>query len=200
MLAVAATLLATVPFAHAAPAQTPAGGSSVSAPRVSLSEIKTTPGASLMMPLSLTADPKNPLRSVSVEIEFVSKSLVFEKTSRGIGAELANADVQTEVAEGKADEKGLKRVTLLVTATLPDPAPKGGLPDGLLAYLLFQVSDDAQALSVKLTPTVIAARDLSTPPNNISGIGADPGEVVVESAEDVYQRLAPALACFFFSH
>ena len=199
-LAAASGLVATLPqLRAAAPQSAPAQGSG-QAPRVSLAEIKTTPGASLMMPLSLTPDPKNPLRSLTVEIGFVSKSLVFQKTSRGLAAELANADIQANLIEGPPDDKGLKRATLRITASLPEPAPKEGLPDGLLAYLLFQVSEDAQPLTIKLTPAVVSANDLSTPPKKVSNVGADAGVVVIESLDAVYQRLAPELACFFFSH
>jgi len=193
-------LLAVLPRFDAAAAQLPPGQSAAQAPRVSLAEIKTTPGSSLMMPLSLTPDPKNPLRSVTVEIEFVSKSLVFQKTTRGLAAEIVNADVQASLTEGPADDKGLKHAKIRLTASLPEPAAKEGLPDGLLAYLLFQVSPDAQPLSIKLTPAVVAASDLSTPPKKIASVGADPGIVVVEALEDVYQRLAPQIACFFFTH
>ena len=195
-LAAASGLVAVLPPIQAT-AQQPVPPA---APRVSLAEIKTTPGASLMMPLSLTPDPKNPLRSLTVEIGFVSKSLVFQKTSRGLAAELANADIQANLIEGPPDDKGLKRATLRITASLPEPAPKEGLPDGLLAYLLFQVSEDAQPLTIKLTPAVVSANDLSTPPKKVSNVGADAGVVVIESLDAVYQRLAPELACFFFSH
>jgi len=92
-LAAASGLVAVLPPIQAT-AQQPVPPA---APRVSLAEIKTTPGASLMMPLSLTPDPKNPLRSLTVEIGFVSKSLVFQKTSRGLAAELVNADIEANL-------------------------------------------------------------------------------------------------------
>ena len=132
-------------------------------PRVSLAEIVGTPGASLMMPLSLTPDPKNPLRSLTVDIEYVSNSLIFQKASRGLAAELANADIQSNLTESKPDDKGLKRAKLQVTASLSEPNTKEGLPQGLLAYLLFQVSLDAKPFLVTMTPTVVSADDLSTP-------------------------------------
>ena len=90
-------------------------------PRVSLGEIKGTPGSNVMMPLSLTPDPKLPLRSLVVDIVFVSKSLVFQKASRGLAAELVEADIQAVLAKEESDEKGLKHVTLRVTASLPEP-------------------------------------------------------------------------------
>ena len=169
-------------------------------PRVSLAEIVGTPGASLMMPLSLTPDPKNPLRSLTVDIEYVSNSLIFQKASRGLAAELANADIQSNLTESKPDDKGLKRAKLQVTASLSEPNTKEGLPQGLLAYLLFQVSLDAKPFLVTMTPTVVSADDLSTPPEEVTNVGAKPGSVSIDDLGDRYDRLAPAVACFFFTH
>ena len=169
-------------------------------PRVSLAEIDGTPGASLMMPLSLTPDPKNPLRSLTVDIEYVSNSLIFQKASRGLAAELANADIQSNLTESKPDDKGLKRAKLRVTASLPEPNPKEGLPQGLLAYLLFQVSPDAKPFLVTMTPTIVSAYDLSTPPKEVTNVVTKPGSVSIDDLGDRYDRLAPAVACFFFTH
>ena len=169
-------------------------------PRVSLAEIVGTPGASLMMPLSLTPDPKNPLRSLTVDIEYVSNSLIFQKASRGLAAELANADIQSNLTESKPDDKGLKRAKLRVTASLPEPNTKEGLPQGLLAYLLFQVSPDAKPFLVTMTPTVVSADDLSTPPKEVTNVVTKPGSVSIDDLGDRYDRLAPAVACFFFTH
>ncbi|MDA2934612.1 hypothetical protein MYX82_09755 [Acidobacteria bacterium AH-259-D05] len=168
-------------------------------PRVSLAEVSTTPGASLMVPLVLTPDPENPLRSLTVDIEFVSKSLIFQKTSPGMALELVNADIQANLTEGEPDDKGLKRAKLRVAASLPESNPKEGLPEGLLAYLLFQVSQDAKPVMIKLTPTVVSAEDLSTPPKKVASLAAEPGLVVVEALDTMYERLAP-FACFFFMH
>ena len=195
-LAVVGALLPMPAQLHAAALQSV----SEQVPRVSLAEISGNPGASLMMPLSLTPDPKNPLRSLTVDIEYVSNSLIFQKASRGLAAELANADIQTNLTEGKPDDKGLKRAKLRVTASLPEPSPKEGLPHGLLAYLLFQVSQDAKPFLITLVPTVVSANDLSTPPKEVANVGAKPGVVSVESLDATYDRLAPAVTCFFFTH
>ncbi len=93
----------------------------------------------------------------------------------------------------------MKRATLRVAASLPESDPKEGLPDGLLAYLLFQVSQDAKPVMIKLTPTVVLAEDLSTPPKKVTSVAAEPGLVVVEALNTLYERLVP-IACFFFMH
>jgi len=195
-LVVAGALLPMPPALQAEALQSASG----QVPRVSLAEIRATPGASLMMPVALTPDPKNPLRSLTVDIEFVSNSLTFQKTSPGLAAELVNVTIQANLTDGKPDDKGLKRAKLRITASLPEPNPKEGLPDGLLAYLLFQVSQDAKPFAIKLTPTVVSAEDLSTPPKKVASVGTEPGLVTIEALDAVYDRLAPQVACFFFSH
>jgi hypothetical protein len=137
---------------------------------------------------------------LTVEIEFVSNSLAFRKVSRGLAAELVNADVQASLSQGTADEKGLKRARVRFTASLPESNAAAGLPDGLLAYLLFEVAAEAKPFTVRLTPRVISAEDTSDPRKKVANLEADPGLVVIETLDAVYDRLAPQIACFFFTH
>ena len=184
--------LVSIPLpAYAAPVQEAAQP----VPSVSLAELGGTPGATLMMPLYFSPDPKTPLRSVAVDIEYTSNNLIFMKASRGLAGDQVNADIQTSVTEGAPDDRGLKRAKLNVTAAVPGPSPKEGLPDGLLAYLLFQISLDAKPFSIKLTPTVVSAEDLSTPAKKVASVGAEPGMVMVEVLD-----VMPEGTCFFFTH
>ncbi len=174
-------------------------------PRVSLAEVGGTPGDSLLMPVSLTPDAEQPMRSLTIDIEYVSNSLAFTSVSRGMGAELAGAVVDATLTETDPDDEGRKRATLRLTAALPEPASgqgvsPPGLPQGVLAYLLFQVAEEARPFVISLTPTVVSAQDLSTPPEEVSGLATVAGSVKIESLEDVYDRLAPEVSCFFFTH
>ena len=166
-------------------------------PKVSLAEITGTPGASLMVPFYFTPDPKNPLRSVNVDIEYVANSLQFQKASRGAAAEAANVEITTDVTEGKPDEKNIKRATLHVKAALTGNSPATGLPDGLLAYLLFQISLEAKPFAIKMGTTVKSAEAMATPPKpvDIAGIGKEDGLVVVTALD-----VMPEATCFFFTH
>jgi hypothetical protein len=162
-------------------------------PRVSLTEINGTPGASLMIPLYFTPDPNKPLRSITVDIEYVSNNLKFQKASKGVAADQAGAEITTAVTDGKPDDKGIARSKLIVTAALGQGNAAAGLPDGLLAYLLFQISLDAKPFAIKLTPTVVSAEDLKN--QKVAQVGAEPGMVVVEVLD-----VMPEATCFFFSH
>lgn len=166
-------------------------------PRVSLAEITGTPGASLMVPLYFTPDPKTPLRSIDVDIEYVANSLQFQKASRGAVAETANVEITTNVTEGQPDEKGVKRATLHVQAALAGSTPATGLPDGLLAYLLFQISLEAKPFAIKMTTNVKAAEALASPPKpvDVAMIGKEDGVVVVTALD-----VMPEATCFFFTH
>jgi hypothetical protein len=187
-------LLSVSPGLHAAAVQDKQP-SSETVPRVALAEITGTPGANLMMPFYFTPDPKAPLRSVTVDIEFVSNNLKFEKASNGTAADQAGAAIATSVTEGKADDKGVTRSKLRVTASIADPNTKEGLPDGLLAYLLFQITLDAKPFAIKLIPTVVEAQDIQNPSKKMAKVGADPGLVMVEVLD-----VMPEATCFFFTH
>ena len=166
-------------------------------PLVSFAEITGTPGASLMVPFYFTPDPQKPLRSIAVDLEFVSNNLKFQKASRGAASEQAGVEIATDVTEAKPDDKGITRSTLHVEAALTEANSKQGLPDGLLAYLLFQISLDAKPFAIKLTPKVTAAEDLATPPKkvDVAQVGAEPGLVVVQVLD-----VMPEATCSFFTH
>jgi len=190
----AVLVLLLQPFLDPAAAQQKQASPEV-VPRVALSELGGTPGANMMMPLYFTPDPKMPVRSLTVDIEFVSNNLKFQKASKGTAAEAVNADITTSVTEGKPDDKGVTRSTLRLSASIPDASNKTGLPDGLLAYLLFQISLDAKPFAIKLVPTVVEAGGLGDPPQKVAKIGAEPGLVVVQVLD-----VMPEATCFFFTH
>jgi hypothetical protein len=164
-------------------------------PRISLGEITGSPGANLMVPLYYTPDPKAPLRSLSVDVDFVSSHLKFQKSARGVIPDDVAADINATIKDGEPDSKGISRSVLHVTVALTDKNSKKGLPEGLLAFLLFQVSMDAKPFTIKLTPLVVAAEDVQNPNKKMAKIAATPGTVAVEIPD-----LLPEATCFFFSH
>ena len=202
-LAVGGVLIATLLLAGT-PAvvgqQTPpAGGrqeaSAGAGPRVSVGEINGTPGAGLMVPLYFTPDPRAPLRSITVDIDYVSNSLKFQKASRGVVTEQVGADLSTTLTDGKPDAKNVTRSKLRVAVAIPEREPKQGLPEGLLAYLLFQVSTDAKAFAIRLNTSVVSAETIQNPPQKVAKVNTAPGLVVVELAD-----MLPEGTCFFFNH
>jgi hypothetical protein len=155
-------------------------------PRVALSELSGTPGASLMMPLYFTPDPNNGLHSLELDISFISNNLKFQKASPGLAAEQVNAVVEASVSDAGTNEDGLARSTLHIKATTAE-----SLPDGLLAYLLFQISLEAKPFRIRLTPSVTATE----PVLSAQQIATEEGFVNVEALD-----VMPEATCFFFSH
>jgi hypothetical protein len=162
------------------------------APRVAVGEISGTPGSSLMLPLYYTPDPKVPVKDISVEVEFVSNTLKFEKLSPGVAAEETGATVKGSVVEGKPDDKGIARSKLTITASLPADKATAGLPDGLLAYLLFQVSLEAKPFAIRMVTKVNSANDPQSKPVKVN---AQNGLVTLEMMD-----MMPEATCFFFTH
>jgi hypothetical protein len=195
MASLAALLLIVVvlPSRLSAQAESAAPAGAQSVPRIAVGEISGTPGASLMVPLYYTPDPKVPLRSVAVEIEFVSNNLEFQKVAKGLAADSSGAEVTGTVTKGTPDDKGVTRSKLLVTTKLADANSQKGLDEGLLAYLLFQISLQAKPFAIKLNPTVVAAEDLRA--QKVAKVAADPGVVAVEALD-----VMPEATCFFFTH
>jgi len=161
-------------------------------PRVAVGEISGTPGSSLMLPLYYTPDPKVPVKDISVEVEFVSNTLKFEKLSPGVAAEETGATVKGSVVEGKPDDKGIARSKLTITAALPADKAAAGLPDGLLAYLLFQVSLEAKPFAIRMVTKVNFANDPQSKPVKVN---AQNGLVTLEMMD-----MMPEATCFFFTH
>ena len=117
-----------------------------------------------MVPLYFTPDPRAPLRSITVDIDYVSNSLKFQKASRGVVTEQVGADLSTTLTDGKPDARKITRSKLRVAVAIPERDPKQGLPEGLLAYLLFQVSTDAKAFAIRLNTSVVSAETIQNPP------------------------------------
>ena len=163
-------------------------------PRVALGDITGTANANLMIPLYYTPDPKTPLSSLTVEIDYVSNSLKFQKALPGAVTEEAGAEVQTTLTDGVPEDK-VVRSKLRVAVALTKKQDSTGLPEGLLAYLMFRISPEAKPFAIKLNTSVIAAEDLRNPPQKVDKVHAQPGLVVVELLDAM-----PEATCFFFTH
>lgn len=170
-------------------------GEQAGSPRISLGEIVGSPGASLTIPLYYTPSANQPLRSFSLDIEFVSNHLEFQKAAEGILPSGVETDTAATLTRGDPDEKGITRSKVRVSVSLKNRNSQKGLPQGLLAFLLFQVTMDAKPFAIKLTPTVVSAEDLHVPPRKVTTISTAPGMVAVE-----FPNVVPKATCFFFSH
>ena len=166
-----------------------------SVPRVAVGEINGNPGTNLMVPLYFTPDPNKPLRSITVEIEYVSNSLKFQRAAAGLAVEQVGADISSTLTDGMPDARNVTRSKLRVAVAVPASQPAKGIPDGLLSFLMFRVSPDAKPFAIRLNTSVVAAETAQTPPQRVANVSTLPGLVVVELGD-----MLPEATCFFFTH
>lgn len=169
--------------------------SNPSLPRLMVDSQSGTPGTNVVVPLYFTPPQGAALRTVTVEIDWVSKNVHFVRLDRGTSAEAIGAVVTGKVTGTSKDAKSLEHSTLRINASVTDEIPKDGFPDGLLAYLTFQISPDAQPFAVELRPKLIAAEAIGNADKKFTQAEVETGKINVE-----LEGLPPYVACFFFSH
>lgn len=178
---------------------TPAGGQNSDAaarlPRVAVGEINGNPGSNLMVPLYFTPDPKRPLRSLTVELDYVSNSLKFQSAATGTAVEQAGAIMKATLTDGMPDQNKVTRSKLRIEVQIPEGQAGKSIPDGLLSFLMFRVANEAKAFAIRLSTNVVSAQTAQTPSQTVADAGALPGLVVVEIGD-----MLPEATCFFFSH
>ncbi len=154
-----------------------------------------SPGTNVVVPLYLTPPQSAALKTVTVEIEWVSKNVQFVKLERGISAEAIGAAITGKVTGTSKDAKSIEHSRLRIEASVTDENPKEGFPDGLLAYLTFRISADAQPFAVELRPKLIAAEAIRNAGKKFTQAEVEPGQIRVE-----LPGLPPYVTCFFFNH
>jgi hypothetical protein len=190
--------LAQLPGATAQQNAPAAGANSEAAsrlPRIALGEINGNPGSNLMVPLYFTPDPNRPLRSITIELDYVSNSLKFQSAATGTAVEQAGATLNATLSDGTPDQNNVTRSKLRIAVAIPESQAGKSLPDGLLSFLMFRVSTDARPFAIRLNTTVVSAQTAQTPPQTVADVGTLPGMVVVEQED-----MLPEQTCFFFSH
>lgn len=169
--------------------------SSPALPRLSMESQAGAPGTEVVVPLYVSGLLGAELRSISVEIEWVSKNLTFLKSARGIAPESVGARVRARVARVIQDANNLEHSTLLVEAAVVEENPDRGIPEGLLAYLTFQISPEAQPAEIGLRPKLQYAEQTGPPGRKLMRAEVEFGKVIVELS-----GLPPYVICFFFTH
>jgi hypothetical protein len=201
-ITVLAALLAGLFLAQVASAagqqNPPASGQNseaVSLPRVAVGEINGNPGSSLMVPLYFTPDPNRPLRSITVEIDYVSNSLKFQSAASGTAVEQVGARLNATLTDGAPNEQNVIRSKLRVEISVPETQAAKGIPEGLLSFLMFRVNTDARPFAIRLNTSVVSAETAQTPPQTVADVSTIPGLVVVDQGD-----MLPEATCFFFTH
>jgi hypothetical protein len=159
-------------------------------PLVILGTVAADPGTNATIPLYFKPKAGQALQGLHLEVVFVSNSVKFAKSEKGVASEMQNVELKLVPAELGA-EGNIRRTRLDIDVSVSGGAPDVSLPEGLLAFLDFRVPTDAKAFSIALNPQAVAGRDADGKPVALS---AEAGKIIVSVPD------APMVGCFFFTH
>jgi hypothetical protein len=148
-------------------------------------------GTTAAIPLYYQAGKDTRLRSLRLELDFVSNSVKFDKAEKGIVAGAQAFDLTVEAKELPPDDKNLTHTRLTVNVALPGVDSQKPLPEGLWAFLNFRIPPDAKPFSIALNPISVSAQDMAKKPVEVA---VEAGKIIVSVPD------APLPGCFFFSH
>jgi len=82
---------------------------------------------------------------------------------------------------------------LLTLAADGKAAP--ALPEGIVGFLMFRLSEQAKPFVITIKPDVISFEAARQPVQEGLKINVQPGSITVENQDEL-----PGMTCFFFSH
>jgi len=145
------------------------------------------PGHEVVMPLMLDLPEGVKVSTVISEITFPTDLLSFDEFSAGLSAQAAGAEVS--VVE-KPDDQDPENTILTVTVSTPQ---EGAIPSGMVADLVFTISEDAPIEQTILLGNAVSALTTDDPPRPVDPIMGKEGEILVSAT-------SPVFACFFYMH
>jgi hypothetical protein len=185
-LAVALVLLPLVPGVIAATTQqdqTPTR----KATRLDLGFSQTPPGSHVSIPLILTLPRGGQIGSATNEITFPTRLLSFQEARKGLSAEVAEAEITTEVRQDDQNpENSILKITIEGKAGI-------AIPRGVLFDLTFNISEQAQLGETITLKNKASAVNLEDPPQPVDPVTGNDGEIVIDEIPVVF-------ACFFYMH
>ena len=144
------------------------------------------PGDPVDIPLTISGTEQPGMGSIALEIFFPKDALHFVRGSAGLSGEMAGATVEGSTHDA-ADAPGMSALTVSITAKDP-------IKPGILAYIHFRVSTDAQKGMVLLKAQTVEAKTLGGEPQTLTK-GRD-GQIEVFGRDETI----PLIGCFFFTH
>ena len=168
---------------------TPAWGQTqaAEATRLDLGFDTEQPGHEVVMPLMLDLPEGVEVRTAISEISFPTDLLSFGGVSAGLSAQAAGAEVN---AVEKPDDQNPENTLVTVTVSTQQ---EGAIPSGMIADLVFTISEDAPIELAIPLGNVVSALTTDDPPRPVDPITGKEGEIVVSAT-------SPVFACFFYMH
>ncbi len=149
-----------------------------------------TPGSSVTLSIRLNAPPGVRVGTTVNEITFPAKRIEFEEVRGGVSADLVEAEVTASVRRDEEDKENAdNRIVQITVAAKPGTA----LPNGVLATVVFKVSEDAPEELITLK-NVVRALSVDAPPQSLESVAGRDGEI------DVTLSPPAIYACFFYMH
>jgi len=146
------------------------------------------PGRQVFVPLVLGGSEEFQVGTLVSEILFPNALLSFEGVTIGESADRVGAQPQASV---QADEENPEQSRLEVTIVSSEGKP---IPDGLLAYLTFQVSEQAEVGDAMILEHTASASTLEDPLHSLDPVTARSATIEVNIFD------TPFFACFFYMH
>ena len=156
-----------------------------------LGTVASDRGTTATVPLYYQPAEDTPIRSLHLEVDFVSNSVKFAKAEKGIAAEIQDYDLTVETEELPPNDQGLSRTRLKIDIAVVDSDSSKALPKGLWTFLEFRIPEDAKPFAISLTPASVSAQDEAGQPVEVT---VEAGKVIVSVPDE------PLVGCFFFTH
>ncbi len=173
------------------PALAAAQASEARVPNLILGTVASDRGTTATVPLYYQPAEDTPIRSLHLEVDFVSNSVKFAKAEKGIAAEIQDYDLAVETEELPPNDQDLSRTRLKIDIAVVDSDSSKALPQGLWTFLDFRIPEDAKPFAISLTPASVSAQDEAGQPVEVT---VEAGKVIVSVPDE------PLVGCFFFTH
>ena len=162
-----------------------------STPSLILGTVASERGTTVSIPVYYQPGKSGGLRSLHLDVDFVSNTVKFAKADKGLAAQTQDYNLTVDAKELPPDEKKITRTRLSLDVSIPEADSTKSLPEGLWAFLNFKIPPDAKPFSISLNPIAISAQDLSKKPARVEG---EAGKIIVSVPDE------PLVGCFFFTH
>ena len=144
------------------------------------------PGDPVDIPLTISGAEQPQMGSITLELTFPKDALRYVRASAGLSGEMAGAAVEG-TARDAPEASGLSFLTVSINA-------QQAIKPGILAYIHFRVSTDAQKGMVALRARTVEAATLNGEPQPLAKAATGQVEVF-----DINETI-PMIGCFFFTH
>ena len=160
---------------------------------ITLGSISATTGDMVVVPVYFTPVPGVEVGRLKLEITYVSVNLKFAKLEAGTAAQEGGVKLNSVVKQAK-NKDGVDTQTLQITTSFSDsgPPPKG-IPQGLLAYLIMELSEAGRSARITLRSSMEATELGTDKPLEKLTVADATVDVIGSGAQQM-------MTCFFFTH